>query len=72
MFANPFFQLKIGRFKATALGRVGIYRCKIRFSDPADFAKLGFQFDSEAENRTANCRSSFKDPDLTKRYLDPY
>jgi hypothetical protein len=25
---------------------------KIRFSDPADFAKLGFQFDCEAENLT--------------------
>jgi hypothetical protein len=33
--------------------------------------QLGFQFDSEAENRTTNFHSSFKDPDLSKRDQDP-
>jgi hypothetical protein len=37
-FANPFFCLKVGRFKATA--RRVAYPCKNGLSDPADFAKV--------------------------------
>jgi hypothetical protein len=63
-FANPFFRLKIGRYKATAPGVWHLYcRSKIRFSDPADFATTRIPIGILGWHSSLNWHGSFKDSD---------
>jgi hypothetical protein len=63
---------KFSLFQATALSVGHSYMlCKSGAQIWWIFPQLGFQFDLNAENHTANFHSSFKDTNLTKRDPNP-